>query len=146
MTHVAASDVAEDTLLEMGRTLVGTDDLVAIYVPQGTEAAYQPGTQKGRVVGAVRLVAMPDGKTIHDYFHRDLDGSLRWPIGWPCEVVYAPPVDRCPVLRSLVDKHHGANAFQPYVARFHMGPFRLDPKMAKELTAFFATCVPVAKT
>ena len=37
-----------------------------------------------------------------------------------------------------VDKLHGANNFQPYVARFQKGPFRLDLKMANELADRFA--------
>jgi len=86
---------------------------------------------------------MPAGKTIQDFFHLDLDGSPRWPIGWPCEVVYAPAVEQCPVLRSLVDKLHGPNAFQPYVARFHKGPFRLDMKMANELTKWLSNFAPI---
>jgi hypothetical protein len=67
--------------------LSGNDDLVAIYIPEGTDEAYQPGKRRDRVVGAVRLLPMPRGKSVTDYFYRDLDGSLRWPFGWPREAV-----------------------------------------------------------
>ena len=37
----------------MADELVGTKDLIAIYVPEGTEDVYEPGAMRGRVVGAV---------------------------------------------------------------------------------------------
>ena len=61
----------------MGAELPGTDGLVAIYIPEGTDEAYQPGKMRGRVVGAVRLLPMPLGNPVTDYFYRDLDNSLR---------------------------------------------------------------------
>ena len=138
LTHVAVPHVAEEKLLEMAHDLVGSDDLVAIYIPEGTEEVYRPGNRRGRVAGAVQLVPMPDGGGISDYFFRDWDDSLRWPIGWPCRVVYAPPVEECPVLRSIVDAVHGPNSFQPYVSRLQKGPFVMDRKVADKLEAWFA--------
>jgi hypothetical protein len=82
--HISVGDKARPTLLQMGTELPGTDKLVAIYIPESTDQTYRPGLQSGRVVGAVRLIPMPPGRTVSDYFYRDLiDGSLRWPIGWP---------------------------------------------------------------
>jgi hypothetical protein len=124
-------------LLEMADELVGTDDLIAIYIPQGTENVYDSEEMHGRVVGAVRLVEKPKDKRIEDYFHTDWDGTLRWPIGWPCEIVYRPPVKECPVFRGRVERVFGDNIFGAYVARFQHGPFRLEKKMADHLTEEF---------
>ena len=60
--HIAVSDRGEAKLREMAEALVGSDDLVAIYIPEGTEEVYQPGNMRGRVVGGVQLLPMPDGK------------------------------------------------------------------------------------
>ena len=136
-THVAVSDGAQKKLLQMADALLGTDDLIAIYIPEGTEEVYQVGNMRGRVVGAVRLIDMPPGNEIEDYYFEDWDGTRRWPVGWPCTVVYAPPVQDCPTLRTLVDQYHGRNSFQPYVARLQYGPVELDPPVAKALEAWF---------
>lgn len=138
LEHVAVPASAERILLKMADELVGTDDLVAIYIPEGTDEAWEADSMRGRVVGAVRLLEMPKGKEINDYPHRDLDGSLRWPIGWPCEVVYAPPVELCPVLRSEVEYVFNQEAFKPYVARFQHGPFPLEKRMAAWLERRFS--------
>lgn len=137
-THIAVPETAEKTLRAMVSDLRDTDDLIAIYIPQGTDDVYQPGAMRGRVVGGVRLLPMPHGKAMRDYNYRDWDGSIRWPLGWPCKAVYAPPISQCPVLRTFVDKLFGPNDFQPYVARFQNGPFKLDARMAAELDRWFA--------
>jgi hypothetical protein len=134
--HIAVPAKAEAKLKEMGIKLVGKDDLIAIYIPEGTDDVYEVGTTRGRVVGAVKLVPMPRDKTIHDYYFKDfVTQERRWPIGWPCKVVFAPPDDQCPVLRTLVELHHGPGNFQPYVGRLQYGPIDLDAKMAKALLA-----------
>lgn len=137
-THVAVPDVVEGTLDQMAGGLVGSEDLIAIYIPEGTEEVYQPGNMRGRIVGGVQLRSMPHGKTIQDYYFEDWDGSRRWPIGWPCKVIYAPPIDQCPVLRSIVDQVHGPNCFQPYVSRLQNGPFELDRGVADKIEAWFS--------
>lgn len=133
ISHIAVPNNAEKRLDAMAADLAGSENLIAIYIPEGTEEIYKPGASRGRVVGAVRLLAMPSANTTADYFHRDWDDSLRWPVGWPCEVVYAPPTDDCPYLRSIVDRLHGPGSFGPYVGRFKHGPFELDPRVAREL-------------
>lgn len=132
-THICVPQGADDALRNMSDDLVGSDDLIAIYIPQGTHDVYEVNDMRGKVVGAVRLLPMPPGKTTADYFYKDWDGSLRWPVGWPCEAVYAPPIDQCPMLRSLVELLFGPDNFKAYVARFQRGPFELDGRMAKEL-------------
>ena len=131
--HIAVPGNAEKALIEMADELVGTEDLIAIYIPEGTEEVYEPGEMRGRLVGGVRLLEMREGKGIKDYFYKDWDGTMRWPIGWPCEAVYAPPVDQCPVLRTQVEFVFNQKDFQPYVARFQHGPFRLERKLADRL-------------
>lgn len=100
--HIAVPGNAEGALHEMAEELVGTDGLIAIYVPEGTEEVYEPGEMRGRVVGAVQLLPMPGDRKITDYFYEDWDGTLRWPVGWPCRAVYAPPVEDCPVLDATL--------------------------------------------
>ena len=141
---VGESSKAQRTLVKMGQLLPGTADLVGIYIPEMTEDPYRPGKQKGRIVGAVRLVPMPVESSIQDYHYHDVvDGSLRWPIGWPCETVYAPPTDQCPYLRTLVDDLFGRGAFAPYVKRFQQGPFKLEPRMVEALTTLFSRFPPL---
>jgi hypothetical protein len=136
-SHIAVPDLGEKKLCEMGNDLAGGDDLVAIYIPEGTEDVYHPGNKRGRVVGAVRLLLMSEDQSIRDYFFDDWDGSRRWPIGWPCRVVYAPPVEECPRLRTIVDAVFEPNSFGPYVGQLLRGPFRLDRKVANKLEAWF---------
>jgi hypothetical protein len=138
-THICVPETAVEILRTMVDELLGTGDLIGIYIPEGTEEVYRPGAMRGRIVGAVRLVAKPHGKAMRDYFYKDWDGTLRWPIGWPCKAVYAPPVEQCPVLRSLVDMLFGPNDFHPYVSRFQNGPFALDRRMASELDRRFSS-------
>lgn len=135
--HVGAPDNAEARLREMGESLAGTEGLVGIYIPESTEEAYQPGNKRGRVVGTVKLLPMPAGKDIFDYIYMDWDGSLRWPIGWPCEVVHAPEVEACGYLRSIVEDIHGPNTFAPFTSQFQHGPIKIMPNMSKAILAFF---------
>jgi hypothetical protein len=133
-SHIGAPARGEAKLREMACCLVGSDDLVAIYIPETTEAVYRPGNKRGRVVGGVQLVQKPEDRDIRDYQFKD-DPSLRWPFGWPCRAVYAPPVEECPMLRDIV----GPNSFRTYVGRLRHGPFELDdPEVAKKLEAWFA--------
>jgi hypothetical protein len=132
-THIAVPREAEETLTKMVDQLLGTDDLIAIYIPEGTDAVYEPGSLRGRVVGAVSLIEMPSGKSKADYFYDDWDGTRRWPIGWPCRVVFAPPTDRCPLLRSLVEYCFNRSDFKTYVAPLQRGPIPIAGKMASEI-------------
>ncbi|HME21548.1 MAG TPA: hypothetical protein VKI44_09430 [Acetobacteraceae bacterium] len=135
--HIALPEAAQDLLWKMSRELVGTDDLIAIYIPEGTEAGYPANNMRGKVVDAVCLLNMPAGRGINDYFYNDLEGKRRWPIGWPCVAVLHPPIDECPTLRTLVEKNHGPNSFGPYVKRFQRGPFALDRPVSIELSRWF---------
>lgn len=125
-------------LQEMANELVGTPGLVAIYIPEGTEDVYQPGDMRGRIVGAVRLVKMPSHRKMEDYFYDDWDGSRRWPIGWPCKVVYAPDLSECPFLRQHVEHLFGPGIFGSYVSRFQQGPFELELAIRERLNRDFA--------
>lgn len=107
IAHLGTPEQGRSALLEIGKTLVGTNQLVGIYIPESTEDVYQVQTMRGRVVGAIRMLEMPDGDTIDDYWHDDWDGSRRWPIGWPCEAVFAPPIENCPVFREHIESLFG---------------------------------------
>jgi hypothetical protein len=138
LTHIAVPGNARSALVDMAGDLVGTDGLVALYVPEGTEDVYKPGPTRGRIICAVQLVAMPPGKKAEDYFYNDWDGSRRWPIGWPARLVYSPPVAQCPTLRDHVQTLHGAGSFGAYVARFQHGPFELELAMRERLNSDFS--------
>ena len=75
---------------------------------------------------------------MEDYYYDDWDGSRRWPIGWPCETVYAPEETECPFLREHVEHLFGPGSFGSYVARFQHGPFELEPAMRERLNRDFA--------
>lgn len=135
--HIGVPENARAPLQEMANELVGSRGLVAIYIPEGTEEVYQPGGMRGRVVGAVRLVKMPRHRKMEDYYYDDWDGSRRWPIGWPCEAVYAPDESECPFLREHVEHLFGSGSFAGYVSRFQQGPFRLELAMRERLNRDF---------
>ena len=137
-THIGVPESARAVLHEMANELIGTTGLVAIYIPEATADVYQPGGMRGRVVGAVRFVPMPRGRRMEDYFYDDWDGSRRWPIGWPCEVVYAPDVEECPLFREHVEHLHGPYSFGGYVSRFQHGPFEMELAMRERLNRDFA--------
>jgi hypothetical protein len=141
-THIAVPDTARTPLLEMAADLVGTDQVVALYVPEGTEEVYKPGAKRGRIICLVQLVGMPPNGKVEDYFYNDWDGSRRWPIGWPARLVCAPPVTECPVLREHVESLFGAGSFAGYVRRFQKGPFPLEPAMRERLNRDFAQFPP----
>jgi len=113
--HIGVPENARALLQLMADDVVGTRRLVAIYIPEGTEDVYEPGGLRGRVVGAVRLVKMPSRRKMEDCFYDDWDGSRRWPIGWPCKVVYAPDESLCPIFRDHVEHLHGPGSFGNYV-------------------------------
>ncbi len=137
ITHIGAPENAKKNLEMMGQAIAGSNQLVAIYIPLGTDDAYQVNNARGIVVGTVKLLPMPNTKTINDYFYKDFDGSLRWPIGWPCEAIHFPDFSTCKYLRSLVDKVHGPNSFQAYTSKFQQGPFELDRKVKIEIEKEF---------
>jgi hypothetical protein len=143
-THVAVTANARGPLLKMADELVGTDNLVAIYVPEGTEDVYEPGNMRGRIVGAVRLLEMPAGSGIEDYPIPDWDqhegvpgwdGSIRWPLGWPCAAVLAPDPAKCQTLRTLVSTVHPGKPFGDYALQFQHGPFRLGFEMQRTVNS-----------
>lgn len=142
-THIGVPKTARESLLAMVTELVDTSGLVSIYIPESTEDVWNANSARGRVVGAVRLIDMPSDRAIDDYFYDDWDRTRRWPIGWPWQVIYAPPVLECPRLRDHVEFLFKSGNFGPYVSRFQNGPFRLEPDMREQLNRDFAEFVPL---
>ena len=60
-THICVPETATNALRNMVDGLRGTDDLIAIYIPAGTDDVYQPGAMRGRVVGGVFGSTSGDG-------------------------------------------------------------------------------------
>jgi hypothetical protein len=135
LNHICVPEIGRSALLEMAEELVGTDGLVAFYMPEGTEEIYQPGSERGRVICAVQLIPMPPGKRVEDYSCKDWDGSVRWPIGWPARAVHVCPEGKCPSLREHVESLFGSGSFGGYTARFQRGPFRLESPMRQRLNS-----------
>src|SRR4051812_8874289 len=86
-SHVAVPPEADKKLARMAKDLVGTNDLIAIYIPLSTPGTYDKASaMRGKVAGAVKLMPMPPGKTVRDYYFDDpVERKRRWPIGWPCK-------------------------------------------------------------
>lgn len=142
-THLAAPANGRPALENMVTDLLGASGLVAIYIPEGTAEVYHANDMRGRVIGAVRLLPMPAGGRMEDYFHDDWDGSRRWPIGWPCQAVFAPPVAECPALREHVETIFGPGSFRGYARQFLQGPFSLDSTMRERLKRDFIHFEPL---
>jgi len=136
--HVGVPETARKALKRMTQELLGTTGLIAIYIPESTEDVYQAGIKKGRVVGGVQLTTMPANKKVDDYYYDDWDGSRRWPIGWPCDVIYAPEVSVCPAFREHIEFLFGNGSFGSYVSRFQHGPFELEPAVRERLNRDFS--------
>lgn len=123
--HIAVPSGAREVIQKIGEELSGTQDLIAIYIPEGTEDHYNPGKARGRLVGTVRLLSMPIGDSVESYFYGDWANPKRWPFGWPCKVVHAPSVDESPSLREHVETELGPGAFGGFVSPFQRGPIPL---------------------
>jgi len=138
--HIAVPDTGLPRLREMAGELVGSNDLVAIYIPGGAAKARESGEKLDRLVGTVQLVSMPLGRSERDYQCPDpMDESGHWPYGWPCRVVHAPPPPQCPLLSDLIKEVYGPGApFQVFVAPLRYAPMRLDGKMRAVLEFYFA--------
>jgi len=80
---------------------------------------------------------MPSGKKIEGYFYDDWDRTRRWPVGWHCEVIYAPEVSDCPYFREHIEHLFGSGSFGHYVSRFQHGPFELELAVRERLNRDF---------
>ncbi len=133
-THIAVAESASRNLHRMKDELLGTDNLIAIYVPESTPVNYDAQHLLGLVIGAVRLLEMPPNRSIRDYAFTNWEGELQWPIGWPCQTVLAVPPERAPRLRDLVAVHMPrVRSFGDYAAQFQSGPFQLAFEMQNAL-------------
>jgi len=141
--HISVPQNAMGELDMMQRDLVGTDGLLAIYIPERTPDSYEVPELRGRVAGAVRLDKMEDGKTIADFSYSEPDGK-HWPYGWPCKVVYAPPIADCPELRNIVKEVFPDKRFGEYAKQLFGKPHRLEPEMRARLSREFARLTRLA--
>src|SRR6266849_5673622 len=110
LDHIAVPAESEKRLRGMADKLVGTEGLIAIYVPLTTPEIYGGAMpMRGKIVGAVKLLPMPTGRNVRDYYFEDwTDGKRRWPVGWPCEVVLYPRPEARFDLKPVVELVHGA--------------------------------------
>ena len=134
-SHVAVPPEADKKLARMAKDLVGTEDLIAIYIPLSTPESYDSASaMRGKVVGAVKLLAMPRGKVVSDYYFEDpVDRKRRWPIGWPCEVFFYPPAEARFDLKPLIEVVHGVGQFPAYTSMFQSGPVEVRADLGERL-------------
>lgn len=129
---VCATRVARARLIEMGREIAGTDTGVAVYIAAGARG-FGDEAYRGRIIGAFWLAPLPPGKSVDDYPFADIDGRLRWPIGWPVETTRTRklPLERAPLLKPVVVETCGADVWRRLTASFQGGaPSRLDGALA----------------
>lgn len=137
-TIVGVAEQHKTQLLMMADKLVSSGDVLATYIPEGTDYGYTVGSMHGRVVNLLTMLPMPEDKSIESYPQMDkLSGKMRWPYGWPCEVVCSPPIAECCRLRDVIDSVHGFNSFGAWSAKFKNGPVSLSLKEKKALMAYF---------
>ncbi len=143
-TVVGVSEKHQEQLKKMAEELIQSEDLMATYVPEGTDEGYNVGKMHGRVTSLIKLLDMPKDRTTENYGQLDtLTGKLRWPHGWPCEVVCTPPVEECCKLRTIIDDLYGSGSFGAWAHKFKStGPVKLNKAESKALEAYFAPFYP----
>lgn len=121
--HIAVAPGSRPRLLAMGQDIAGSDAACGIYVPLSAPEAWGGRALRGRIVGAIRLLAMPQGLGMPDFPHFDRDGRPRWPYGWPCGVIRVLPPDDCRRLRDVMFEALGDDILFPaFASRFQFGP------------------------
>lgn len=132
ITHIGLPASAKSKLLNMAPKAIDNDELVGIYIPLKTEPQYNVNPLQGYVVGTVMLESMPNNKSIEDYSYNDVDGTLRWPIGWPCRLIGKP---QNPIfLKHIVERVHGIGKFPAYTAQFLHGPVSICKEIENALS------------
>ncbi len=129
---MCATRVARARLVEMGREIAGTDTGVAVYIAAGARG-FGDEAYRGRIIGAFWLAALPPGRSVDDYPFQDIDGRVRWPIGWPVEAARTVKLARedAPDLKPLVLDACGAEVWRRLAASFQGGaPSRLAGPLA----------------
>ena len=131
-THFSVPLKALNNLQAMCMRLAGGPNLLGMYIPESTEPDYNSDeAQYGRVLALARVLPMPPGHIMANFPSGCLeyrDGTLadRWPIGWPCEVVFHS-LHGGPVLRDGVYKALGISDFASFAVLFIHGPIILRP-------------------
>jgi hypothetical protein len=131
-TVVTATRAGRAHLAAMGEEIAGGDTGVAIYITASARG-FGDEAYRGRIVGAFWLAPMPQGKTLEDYPFADVDGTVRWPVGWPLDVTRTVklPFEQAPVLKDLIVEACGAAAWRRVSASFQGGaPARLRGDLA----------------
>ena len=136
-TIVCATRLARARLTEMGQEIAGTETGVAVYIAAGARG-FGDEAYRGRIIGAFFLAPMPSGKSVDDYPFADIDGTVRWPIGWPVEAARTVklPQGRAPALKPLVIDTCGQEIWRRMTASFQGGaPSRLEGPLVPLKTA-----------
>lgn len=131
-TIVSATRAGRAHLLAMGQEIAGTETGVAVYITAGARG-FGDDAYRGRLIGAFWLAAMPAGKSVEDYPFPDIDGRVRWPVGWPVDAARTVklPLARAPALKPLVVDRCGPETWRTLAASFQGGaPARLAGALA----------------
>jgi hypothetical protein len=131
-TVVSATRPGRAHLQAMGQDIAGTKTGVAIYITAGARG-FGDEAYRGRIIGAFWLAPMPAGKSLEDFPFLDIDGTPRWPVGWPVLTgrTVKLPLERAPSFKPLVTESCGADVWRKLSASFQGGaPARLDGPLA----------------
>ena len=118
--------------MEMGGEIAGTNVGVAVYIAAGARG-FGEEAYRGCIIGAFWLAPMPPGRAVDDYPFHDIDGRVRWPIGWPVEPSRTLKLrrDAAPRLKPLIISTCGATVWRRLTASFQGGaPARLAGPLA----------------
>jgi len=144
-TVVSATRAGRAHLIDMGREIAGSDSGVAVYITASARG-FGDEAYRGRIIGAFWLAAMPDGKTAEDYPFKDVDGTVRWPVGWPVDGARTVklPLATAPELKPLLIETCGEAAWRRVAASFQGGaPAKLAGDLAP-LGVALSRLVPAA--
>lgn len=136
-THIGVPESGRDELQRMLDTATVSEVLVALYLPKSTPKEYEPGPRSGKVVGIAKVKSLPRRKRVEDFGYPDTGGDMKWPIGFPCEVIYYPGESDCPSLEDLVKLSGDITRVSDYRRGVHRGPVRLSRLLQDTISDHF---------
>lgn len=136
-THIGVPASGEDELKRMLDVAKISEVLVALYLPKSTPEEYKPGARRGKIVGIAKVRRLPPRKRVEDYGYPDTEGEMKWPIGFPCDIIYYPGESDCPSLEDLVKISGDSTRVSDYTRGVHLGPARLPQILQDTISDHF---------
>jgi hypothetical protein len=114
--------------------LADSDDLLAAYVTKSLGYIDEPDLRidnylsayRGRIAGLMRVLPLPAGGRVEDYYEHDWDDAtrVRWSIGLPAQAVRRAAPDACPEISVVFEQNKLA------MPNLNEGPVELAGVMA----------------